>query len=388
MCDLRAPVEAVPASCVACAAPLTYCRDLPVGLTLSDLTGRGVWRYAPLLPGVEPVSLGEGATPLVPSASIGPQLGIHLWLKAEGGNPSGSFKDRGASVMVSVLQSFGARTVTDDSSGNAGASLAAYAARGGLRAVLYVPADASGPKLSQIAALGADVVHVAGPRERAAEAARNACRDDTSMLYASHNTSPFFVSGITTLAFELVEDVHGCLPDHIVVPVGGGGLFLGLARGFAQLRDLGWIERVPRMHIAQPTACAPVVWALAEGKPVPLECVPSSTVAEGARIANPPRGREVLSMLRAVGGDAVAVEDELILSTQRALAVTEGLYVEPTAALSAAALPQLISRGTIRRGSTVTAILTGTGLKQTPQQPQRSWVAPGTPCVQRGPSAP
>lgn len=366
LCSFCAPPTPGLAPCPVCTVPLVYRCNRPLAPTPSALTGRGVWRYAALLPDVEPISVGEGATPLVSSARIGPQLGVELLFKLEGSNPSGSFKDRGATVMLSVLQSFGARAVTDDSSGNAGAALATYAARAGLRAVLYVPAHASGPKLAQISALGANVVRVPGPRDQATDAVWEACRVDPDLLYASHNASPFFISGITTLAFELFEELDGCLPDHVLVPTGGGGLFLGLTYGFLQLRDLGWVEHVPRVHIAQPTACAPIVRALTAGKAAPVERAPGSTIAEGTRIATPLRGREILAVLKTVGGKAVAVEEEEIVSAQRLLALAEGLHVEPTAALPAAALPDLITRGAIPKGSTVVAILTGTGLKATP----------------------
>jgi len=307
--------------------------------------------------------LGEGGTPLVPSLRMGPRLGVRLAFKVEGANPTGSFKDRGAAVLVAVLRSLGAKAVADDSSGNAGAALAAYAARAGLPARLYVPAHASGPKLSQITAYGGELVRVPGPRERATEVARAACARDPGLAYASHNTSPYFLVGVTTLACEVFEDLGERIPDHVVAPVGGGGIYLGLARGFSLLRDLGWIPRVPRIHAAQAAACAPVVRALAGGHAEPIEMNPRDTVAEGARIPNPERGREVVAALHAVHGDAVALGEDEILASQRALAREEGLYVEPTAALAVAALPILIGRGTIRPGDEVVVPLTGSGLK-------------------------
>ncbi|MBP7725995.1 MAG: threonine synthase [Candidatus Bipolaricaulis sp.] len=359
LCGFRTVPSAVPLPCPTCRVPLDYRPDPPAGSTAAGLTGRGVWRYAPFLPTVDPITLGEGGTPLIPSLRIGPRLGVNLLFKVEGTNPTGSFKDRGAAVLVAVLRSFGARAVADDSSGNAGAALAAYAARAGIRAVLYVPAHASGPKLAQIEALGAELVRVPGPRERATDVVREACATDPDLLYASHNASPYFVAGLTTLAYELGEE--GRIPDHVVVPVGGGGLFLGLVQGFAQLRDRGWIGRVPRLHIVQPEACAPLVRAGGGGDPVEPE--PRATVAEGARIPRPKRGREVLAALGAVDGDAVMVGEEEILRGQAELAHEEGIWVEPTAALAVAALPALIARGTIGPGEEVVLPLTGHGLK-------------------------
>ncbi len=364
LCCFSTVPTAVPAPCLACRAPLDYHRAPPPGLTASDLTGWGIWRYDPFLPDVPPLTMGEGGTPLVPSLRLGSRLGVRLLFKVEGANPSGSFKDRGAAVLVGVLRVFGARTVADDSSGNAGAALAAYASRAGLPARLYVPAHASGPKLSQIVAHGAELVRIPGPRERATEAVREACAADPELLYASHNASPYFVAGLTTLAYELFEDLNGRLPDHVVVPVGGGGLFLGLAQGFAWLHELGWIERIPRIHAVQPAACAPIVRALATGTD-PIEPEPRPTVAEGTGIRNPVRGRQILVTLRAVGGDAVVVDEGEILDAQRLLAREEGMYVEPTAALAVAALPLLLTRGAIRPGEEVVIPLTGSGLKAT-----------------------
>jgi len=361
LCSFSATPMAVPALCPSCAVPLDYHRDFPREFAASSLSGRGIWRYAPLLPDVEPVTLGEGGTPLVPSLRLGPRLGVRLLFKAEGMNPTGSFKDRGAAVLVAALRSFGARAVADDSSGNAGAALAAYAARARIRARLFVPAHASGPKLAQIAAYGAELARVPGPRERARDAAREACAADADLLYASHNASPYFVAGLTTIAYELFEDLGGHPPDHIVVPVGGGGLFLGLVHGFGQLRKLGWCGQVPRIHIAQPQACAPIVRARGGGDP--FEPEPRETVAEGARIPRPERGREVLAALRTVGGEAVAVSEEEIVTARATLARAEGLWVEPTASLAVAALPSLLARGAIGPRDEVVLPLTGHGLK-------------------------
>ncbi len=361
LCSFSTAPVAVPPLCPTCAVPLCYHREPSSQLAPSSLTGRGIWRYAPLLPEVEPATLGEGWTPLVPSPRLGPQLGVRLWFKVEGMNPTGSFKDRGAAVLVAALRSFGARAVADDSSGNAGAALAAYAARAGIRARLFVPAHASGPKLAQIAAYGAEVVRVPGPRERAMDAVREACASDPDLLYASHNASPYFVAGLTTIAYELFEDLGGRAPDHIVVPMGGGGLFLGLVHGFTRARELGWSGRAPRIHVAQPEACAPIVRAWGGGEP--CEPAPRDTVAEGARIPRPDRGREILAALHAVGGEAVAVGEGEIVTAQATLARAEGLWVEPTAALPIAALPSLLARGAIRPGDEVVVPLTGHGLK-------------------------
>jgi len=357
-CSHREKPGLNPAFCPRCGVPLRWEKEFP-RVFPSDLRGRGVWRYRPLLPDVEPVTLGEGGTPLL-SGKRG-SSGIKIFWKLEFLNPTGSFKDRGATVMVSVLRSLGAKRLADDSSGNAGAALAAYAAAAGLPAKLFVPAYASGPKVRQIEAYGAELVRVPGTRPEAALAARKACTEE-DLVYASHNLSPYFVVGLTTLAFEIAEDLGWVAPDHLVVPVGGGGLFLGLFYGFSLLVRLGWVEKIPKIHVAQPEACAPIVLAWEKGAAEPVEVEPKETLAEGTRIPRPERGREVLWALRAAGGEAVSITEEEIRRAQKELA-QEGLYVEPTAALGPAAVPKLLARGLLSPGQTVVVPLTGFGLK-------------------------
>ena len=343
--------------CPTCHVPVRWeRRDFSGDLTFS---GRGVWRYQPFLPNVEPLTLGEGGTPLVRAAN---PWGLELWWKLEFLNPTGSFKDRGAAVMVAALRAFGAEILVDDSSGNAGAALAAYCARAGLQAKLFVPAYASGPKLRQIEAYGAELVRVPGPRPAATEAAKEACARDPRPVYASHNASPYFVAGLQTLAFEITEDLGWRAPDHVVVPLGGGGLFLGLVYGFALLRLLGLLARTPHVHIVQAEACAPIAQALAQGLSEPAPVESKETVAEGVRIPQPERGNEILKVAQQVGTVGVVVAEEEIQVAHRELA-RAGLYVEPTAAVAPAALPRLLHAGVIRPGETVVVPLTGFGLK-------------------------
>ncbi len=358
LCTQPQPWAPGPAPCPHCGVPPTF---FPVLSPDVAWAGRGLWRYSALLPEVEPISLGEGGTPCVPSVRVGPALGVELWFKLEGANPTGSFKDRGAAVLVAVLKALGARKLADDSSGNAGAALAAYAARAGLPAVLFVPENASPRKLAQIRAYGAHLVTVPGPRSQATLALQRACAQDPQLVYASHNASPYFLAGLTPLAYEIWEDMGA--PDHVVVPVGGGGLFLGLWYGFQVLRRLGRTERVPKMHAVQAQACAPIVDAWLKKSPQPSAVEPQATVAEGLRVAQPPRGREILRALRENGGSALAVPDEAILTAQAQLAEGEGLFVEPTSAVALAALPELVRQGVIRPGERVVVPLTGSGLK-------------------------
>jgi len=309
------------------------------------------------------VSLGEGGTPVVPSLRLSEKLGVELCFKFEGANPTGSFKDRGASVLVSVLRALGVKRVADDSSGNAGAALAAYCSRAGLSATLFVPSHASEKKLFQIRAYGAKLVKVPGPRPKATEAAKQACQANPGLVYASHNESPYFEAGLRTLAYELAEDLSWNVPDHLVTPVGGGALFLGIIQGFSDLVRMGQIRKAPRVHAAQAAACAPIVRAWGAGLSVPEPVEPEKTVAEGVSIAAPPRGREILAALREVDGVAVAVGEEEILAAWRKLSEEEGIYVEPTSAVAVAGLSALVRRGAIRPGESVVVPLTGSGLK-------------------------
>jgi threonine synthase len=315
----------------------------------------GVWRYRqglPLVDGVAPISLGEGSTPLVSTLWNGEDA----WLKLEYLNPTGSFKDRGATVLVSALKAASVSRVVDDSSGNAGAALAAYAGRGGLDAAVYVPAHTAAAKRAQIAVYGAEIVLVPGPRVETAMAVREAVRDDVA--YASHVYSPLYAEGTKTAAFEIYEQFGRQGPESVVVPVGHGSMLLGLFRGFGELLDLGLIDELPRMFGVQAAPCAPLVraWRSASSGVEAVE--EGETVAEGVRIAEPVRGEAILEAVRESGGAMLAIEDAETVNAQKRLA-RQGFYVEPTSALAPAALDHL--SGQLGRRPVV--ILTGSGLK-------------------------
>jgi threonine synthase len=332
--------------------------DAP-GLTRHDIdvSTRSAWRYrkALLVDAAVAVTLGEGWTPLLP----GEWDGVPVLFKLEFMMPTGSFKDRGMTVMVSYLKSHGITEVLEDSSGNAGASLSAYAAAAGLRCRILVPETAAYPKVAQIAACGAEVVTIRGSRQDVADAAVTMSRD---IFYASHNWQPFFSEGTKTLAYELWEQLGFRAPDSVVVPVGYGANVLGCDRGFSELRRQGEIDRAPRFYGVQAANCAPYHAAFCTGRedyvPVPV----SATIAEGIASSKPTRMREVLAPVRASGGEIVAVTEEEIVHALTALA-KKGLYVEPTSAAAAAGLSQLIARGVVRKGETTVLVLTGSGLK-------------------------
>jgi threonine synthase len=322
-----------------------------------DTSRRSVWRYAKALrvDASHAVSMGEGGTPLV----AGDWRGAPVLFKLEFMMPTGSFKDRGTTVMVSYLRSRAIDHVLEDSSGNAGASLAAYAAAAGVRCRILVPETASYPKIAQIAAAGADVVTIKGSRQDVAEAA---LRQSENIFYASHNWQPFFVEGIKTLAYELWEQLDFAAPDNVVVPLGYGSNVVGADLGFAELVRHGEIARRPRIFGVQAARCAPYAAAFQAGgeRLVPTEISP--TIAEGIATAKPTRVVEVLRAVRETGGRIVAVEEREIVEALRELA-GRGLYVEPTSAVAAAGLSRLLSSGAIRPEERTVLVLTGSGLK-------------------------
>jgi threonine synthase len=329
------------------------------GLVRGDIARErhDVWRYAAAI-GVNPesaVSLGEGWTPLV----AGDWDGAATLFKLEFMMPTGSFKDRGMTVMVSYLKSRGVDHVLEDSSGNAGASLSAYAVAAGIRCRILVPETASYPKIAQIAACGADVVTIRGSRQDVADAAMRMSRD---IFYASHNWVPFFVEGTKTLAFELWEQLRFAAPDNVVVPLGYGSNVLGCLRGFGELRARGEIERLPRIFGVQAENCAPYRAAWVSGRRSLMAIDVRPTIAEGIASSKPTRVAEVLNGVRESGGEIVAVSEDDIVAALRTLA-RKGLYVEPTSAAAAAGLSQLVRGGAVQPHERTVLVLTGSGLK-------------------------
>jgi threonine synthase len=327
----------------------------PFGPNDIDRAAAGPWRYRRSLPVefADPVTFGETMTPLA-AATI---AGRPVHAKLDGLLPTGSFKDRGMAILVSWLKESGITHVVEDSSGNAAASIAGYAARAGLGCTVYAPATASPGKLVQAAAFGADVRLIAGSRDDVATAAEQAALEPDS-AYATHNWHPLFIEGVKSWAFEVWEQLGFEAPDAIVAPAGSGSLILGAWHAFNQ------IGVTPRIYAAQAAACAPLVRALEAGlaASTPFERAPS--LAEGIMIANPVRSRAILAAIRHSGGGAVAVEEHAI-ATALLDAAKQGLYVEPTSATAWAATGELIARGAIAPGERVVVLLSGNGLKAT-----------------------
>ena len=353
------PLDA-PRWCGAAGEPLLL-TDLPgIGPDQIERGVRSIWRYAAALPfrPASPITLGEGCTPLLERELAGGRA----FLKCEWFMPTASFKDRGASVMLSLLREGGVDAVLEDSSGNGGAAIATYAAAAGMRARILVPSATSPAKTVQARATGAEIDFVPGSRADCADAALREGRDPaTRFFYASHNWHPFFLQGTKTLAYELWEDLGFRAPDNVVIPCGAGSNVLGLAIGFGELLRAGQITRLPRLFAAQPAFCAPIARAALGLPTVP----PRPTIAEGTAIAEPIRLPEVLDALRRSLGGAVMLEEEEIGAATLDLA-RRGFYVEPTCAQAAAAFGKLRAAGTVEARETTVLLLTGTGLKATP----------------------
>jgi len=328
---------------------------------LIDAAQRSIWRYRRLYGlGFETpsVRLGAGGTPLLPVVLDGREVLV----KVEYFAPTSSFKDRGTAVMINLLAHQGVTCVADDSSGNAGASVAAYAARAGMRAQIFVPAYASPAKQAQIAVYGADVRPIPGPRLNAKLAALEATGH--GVVLASHAYHPGFLLGQQSVAWEVWEQLGRRAPDWYVVPVGQGVHLLGVWLGFRRLKVAGLVDCLPKLAAVQAKALAPLCQAFELG----LETVPAvepttPSLAEGLAIARPVRGRRLLQAVRDSGGTCLSVTEDAIQAAQNELA-RHGFYVEPTSATAVAALQTICQIAELQE--TIVVPLTGSGLKGAP----------------------
>ncbi len=322
----------------------------------------GMWRYSELLP-VEAehiVSLGEGFTPLV---EAGKSWGLpRLRFKLEFTCPTGSFKDRGASMMVSHAKALGAGAVAVDSSGNAAAAVAGYAARAGMRCFVFTPSYASVAKLAQSLAYGAAVFAVEGTRGDAYESAVSGYRE-FGWYYCGFQSNPYAGEGLKTVAYEICEQLSWDPPDWVVIPVGAGNNLVACWKGLRELHRLGWIPRLPSLVAVQAEGCAPIAQAYMRGaeKASPVE--KPKTVAEGLMIADSLKSGPALKALTESRGLAETVSDEEILRAGKLLAEREGIFVEPSASAAMAGVIKLVGRGAISRDASVVCVLTGSGLK-------------------------
>jgi threonine synthase len=358
--------------CPKCASPILAKYELDLvqrTLTKEALSSRrrGLWRCQELLPVLDEkfrFTLGEGDTPLLRADRLGGELGLqNLYVKDESGNATGSFKARGLAAAVSKAVELGVREFVIPTAGNAGSALAAYAARSGTKAHVYMPVDTPRPIQAEVKMYGADLHLVDGlisdaAKEAAAEAKTHSWFDVSTFK------EPFRVEGKKTMGFEVAEAFGWQLPDVILYPTGGGTGLVGMWKAFAELEALGWIDsKRPRMVSVQSTGCAPVVRAFSEGKERTEAWQNAETIAYGLRVPNAFADRLILRALRESGGTAISVSDAEILDAQKRLGRLEGIFAAPEGAATVAAAEQLHQNKLITTTEKVVLFNTGTGLK-------------------------
>ena len=322
-----------------------------------------VWRYKEILPvRIEPVSLQEGGTPLYHLKKLGEEMGLpNLYAKHEGMNPSGSFKDRGMTVGVSMALQLGKTSVACASTGNTSASLAVYAAKAGVPAVVLLPAGkVAVGKVAQALMHGAKVISIRGNFDRALEMVHDLCL--THGLYLLNSMNPYRLEGQKTIGFEAIDQL-GAVPDRIVLPVGNAGNISAVYKGLLELQELDFINRLPMMTGIQAAGSSPVVRAIRENLAEVIPEMHPETVATAIRIGAPVNGEKALVAIRKTGGIAETVTDEEILQMQRDLARKEGIGVEPASAASVAGIRKLAGSGAIDRSERIVCVVTGHLLK-------------------------
>jgi threonine synthase len=332
-----------------------------------------VWRYRELLPILDDskiVSLKEGGTKLYRCQRLGEKLGLkRLYVKTEGDNPTGSFKDRGMTVGITKALEYGMKAVMCASTGNTSASLAAYAAKAGIPCLVIIPSGkiAFG-KLAQAMAYGAKIIQIKGNFDDALRIVMEVSA--RGRIYLLNSVNPYRVEGQKTLAYEVADQLGGQPPSKLIVPVGNAGNISAIWKGFKEYRELGFINGLPQMFGVQASGAAPIVEAVREGLEAIRPVEKPETVATAIRIGAPVNWRKALRAIRESRGTALSVTDSEILEGQRMLARLEGLFAEPASAASIAGLKKFVEEGLISRNETVVCVATGHGLKD-PDTPVR-----------------
>jgi threonine synthase len=373
-CGRVRPFGPDPAGLCGCGAPLLAryrVAEARRGLRRRSLAGRprSLWRYAEMLPGVSPITLGEGLTPLLPARRLGSELGLtRLYVKDEAVNPTGSFKARGMSVAVSVAAAQGVRAAAAPSAGNAGSALAAYGARAGWAVHLFLPESTPAPFQAEARRLGAEVSLVPGSIADAGRVMRGSLAAPAGASRGWFDLStlrePFRVEGKKTMAYEVVEQLGFEVPDVVLYPTGGGTGLIGMWKGFAEMEALGWIgPRRPRMVSVQAVGCAPIVRAFLAGREGADPWPAPETRAAGLRVPASLGDFLMLRALRESGGVALAVEDHEMMEGAARLGGLEGIDACPEGGAAVAALRRLREGGAIGDHETVVLFNTGTGLK-------------------------
>ena len=355
--------------CPKCNGLLTVKMDLSAVSEINpeDLRSKklGVWRYAPFMPVDEAnkVSIQEGGTPMYKTEALGEALGVKdSFVKFEGLNPTGSFKDRGMTMGVSHAKELGAKVVGCASTGNTSASLAAYASKAGMQCAVFLPSGkvAMG-KLAQALFIGANVLSVDGNFDDALAHARK--MHDERKLYLLNSINPYRPEGQKSVLFEIIDQLDYEVPDRIILPVGNAANIWAVYKACMELKEVGWIDKVPMLTGIQAAGSAPVARAFADKKDNFEPEHNPETIATAIRIGNPVSGRKALKAMYSTGGYCTTVTDEEIIAAQQLLGRKEGVCVEPASAASVAGLKKLIELGVADRDERVVCICTGNGLK-------------------------
>jgi threonine synthase len=371
-CGARHEARRLQNLCNVCGKPLLVRYDLEAvarTLTKESLKGRraDLWRYLEVLPAAreeEIVSLGEGWTPLLRASRLGERLGLkELYVKDESQNPTQSFKARGMTAAVTLAKELGARKLAVPSAGNAAGALAAYAARAGLEAHIFMPSDTPRANVVECEQTGAHVTLIDGLiTDCGAEVARR--KEAEGWFDVSTLKEPYRVEGKKTLGYELAEQLEWELPDLVVYPTGGGTGLIGMWKAFDEMEAMGWIgSKRPRMVTVQPTGCAPIVRAFERGERHAEEFQDAATVASGLRVPKAIGDFLILDALRASNGAAVAVSDEELLAAVKEFGAAEGLFVAPEGGACLPALRKLIESGEVKSDERVVLFNTGAGVK-------------------------
>lgn len=372
-CGLRYDADAVQSFCRDCNSPLLTRYDLKAVREHVDRDrmkerARGMWRWRELLPVRDPkniVHLGEGDTALLHLPNLGRALGVaHLHVKDESSNPTGSFKARGLAAAVSKAKELGVEKVIIPTAGNAGGAMAAYAARAGMQALIYMPRDTPRANMEESRITGAQVILVDGLISDAAKLAGARARDE-GWFDLSTFKEPYRTEGKKIMGYELAESLGWTLPDVIIYPTGGGTGLVGMWKAFAELEALGWLEnaRRPRMVAVQAEGCAPVVKAFASEAAHCDFWADAATIASGLRVPKSFADALILNDLRESGGTAVAVSDDEIVQAQGELGRAEGIFAAPEGAATLAAYKKLLTQQWLSPDEKVVLFNTGSGLK-------------------------
>ena len=363
-CGEKYPPQTAPTICPKDGGPLYVRYDLQAirGATKRDSIAAGpasMWRYAAVFPDAEPVTLGEGFTPLLPSRKY-----ANLFIKDEGLNPTGSFKARGMSAAITMARHYGLKKLAAPSAGNAGGALAAYAAAAGLEAYVFMPKDVPIANRLEVEAAGAHLTLVDGlisdcGRMVAERKEREGWFDMSTLK------EPFRVEGKKTMGYEVAEQMGWSLPDAILYPTGGGVGLIGMWKAFEELEELGWIERGkrPKMICIQADGCAPIPKALQEGEAVSKMWPDAHTLAAGLRVPKAYGDFIILDIVRKSGGTAIAVSDAAIMAGVKEMASTEGIFAAPEGGAALAAYKQLLEKGFLAAADKVVLFNTGSGYK-------------------------